>query len=102
MSLVRLNVNTGFDAEVYDGEYGRIAKEIESLRERKQRIHEAKLDDTIRKNRAEQIAEIIKEQDFVKGFDEDLFREVIERVTVLSIVEVEFQFKSGLRVREIL
>lgn len=41
-------------------------------------------------------------QDFVKGFDEDLFREVIDRVTVLSIVEVEFQFKSGLRVREIL
>ncbi|RQN12476.1 recombinase family protein [Clostridium butyricum] len=102
MSLVRLNVNTGFDAEVYDGEYGRIAKEIESLREKKQRIQEAKLDDTIRKNRAEQIAEIIKEQDLVKGFDEELFREVIDRVTVLSIVEVEFQFKSGLNVKEIL
>lgn len=35
MSLVRLNVNTGFDAEVYDWEYGRIAKEIKGLRERK-------------------------------------------------------------------
>lgn len=102
MSLVRLNVNTSFDAEVYDGEYGRIAKEIEGLREKKQKIKEAKLDDTIRKNRPEQIAAIIKEQDLVKGFDEELFREVIERVTVLSIVEVEFQFKSGLRVREIL
>ena len=59
-------------------------------------------DNLIRKNRAEQIAEIIKEQDFVKGFDEELFREAIERVTVVSIVEVEFQFKSGLRVREML
>ncbi len=34
---------------------------------------EAKLDDTIRKNRAEQIAEIIKEQDLVKEFDEQLY-----------------------------
>lgn len=32
MRLVRLNVNTGFDVEVYDGKYGRIAKEIDSLR----------------------------------------------------------------------
>lgn len=102
MSLVRLNVNPGFDAEVYDGEYGRIAKEIEALREKKQRIQETKLDDTIRKNRSEHIAEIIKEQDLVKGFDEELFKEVIERVTVLSIVEVEFQVKSGLKIREIL
>ncbi|MTK12274.1 MAG: hypothetical protein F8N39_09335 [Clostridiaceae bacterium] len=102
MSLVRLNVNTGFDAEVYDGEYGRIAKEIEGLMEKKQRIQEAKLDDTIRENRAEQIAAIIKEQDLVKRFDEELFREVIERVIVLLIVEVEFQFKFGLRIKEIL
>lgn len=102
MSLVRLNVNTGFDAEVYDGEYGRIAKEIEGLREKKQRIQEAKLDDTIRKNRAEQIADIIKEQELIMKFDEELFRAVIERVTVISIAEVEFEFKSGMRVREIL
>lgn len=102
MRLVRLNVNTGFDSEVSDREYGRTAKEIEGLREKKQRIQEAKLDDTIRKNRAEQMAAIIKEQDLAKGFDEELFREVIERVTVLSIVEVEFQFNSGLKVKEIL
>lgn len=49
MRLVRLNVNTGFDAEVYDWEYGRISKEIEGLRESKQKIQEAKIDDTIRK-----------------------------------------------------
>lgn len=54
----------------------------------------------LRKNRAEQIADIIKEQELVKGFDEELFRKVIERVTVLSIVEVEF--KSRFKVKEIL
>jgi len=52
MRLVRLNANTGFDAEVYDWEYGRISKEIEGLRERKQRIQEAKIDDTIRKKKS--------------------------------------------------
>ncbi len=102
MSLVRLKINTGIDAQVYDGEYGRIAKEIKGLREKKQRIQKAKLDDTIRENRAEQIVYIIEKQELIKEFYEELFREVIERVTVLSIVEVEFQFKSGLRVREIL
>lgn len=34
MSLVRLNVSTVFDGEVYDGEWGRIAEEIENLREK--------------------------------------------------------------------
>lgn len=34
MKLVRLNVNTGFDSEIYDGEYGRIDKEIEGLRKK--------------------------------------------------------------------
>lgn len=102
MKLVRINVNTGLDAEVYDGEYARIAKEIECLREKKQRIQEAKLDDTIRKNRSQEIADIIKRQELVKRFDEELFRAVIERITVLSIAEVEFKFKSGLKVREIL
>lgn len=103
MSIVRLNVNTGLDAETYDGEYSRIAKEIEILRDRKQKIQDADIDDKIRKNRTEQIVDIIKEQkEMIKRFDEELFRSVIERVTILSIVEVEFQFKSGLRVKEIL
>lgn len=103
MKLVRINVNTGLDTEVYDGEYARIAKEIESLREKKQKIQEVKLDDTIRKNRAAQIADIIKKQEeVINEFDEELFRNVIDRITVLSIAGVEFKFKSGLRVREIL
>lgn len=102
MKLVRINVNTGLDAEVYDGEYARIAKEIESLREKKQRIQEAKLDNTIRKNRAEKIADIINKREVIKEFDEELFRNVIERITILSIAEVEFKFKSGLKVKEIL
>lgn len=102
MSLVRLNFNTDFDSEAYDGEYRRIAKEIEGLREKKQRIQEVKFDGIIRKNREEQLAAIIKEQDLVKGFDEKLFRKVIERVMVLSVVKVEFRFMYGVRVSEIL
>lgn len=43
MILVRLNVNTGFDAEVYDGEYGRIAKEIEGLREKNKEFRKQSL-----------------------------------------------------------
>ena len=35
-------------------------------------------------------------------FDGDLFRRLIEKVKVLSMVEVEFVFKTGVEVREIL
>ena len=35
-------------------------------------------------------------------FDEDLFRRLVEKVKVRSMVEVEFVFKAGVEVREIL
>ena len=46
--------------------------------------------------------DIIKELESLSEFDEKLFKSVIERVTVLLIVEVEFQFKSVVKVREFL
>ncbi|WMJ81492.1 hypothetical protein RBU49_04355 [Clostridium sp. MB40-C1] len=38
-----LNVNTGLDAEAYDGEYGRIAKKIEILREKSKEFRKQNL-----------------------------------------------------------
>ena len=35
-------------------------------------------------------------------FDEDIFRRVVEKVKVQSMAEVEFVFKVGIEVREIL
>ncbi len=35
-------------------------------------------------------------------FDEDLFRRVVEKVKVQSEIEVEFVFKVGVEVREVL
>ncbi|WP_170932603.1 hypothetical protein [Desulfosporosinus sp. FKB] len=35
-------------------------------------------------------------------FDGDLFRKLVEKVRVESMVEVEFVFKAGLELREIL
>ena len=42
-----------------------------------------------------------KENEICK-FDETLFRKVVEKVKVRSMVEVEFVFKSGVEVREVL
>ena len=38
----------------------------------------------------------------VDKFDGDLFRKLVEKVRVESMVEVEFVFKAGVEVREIL
>ena len=38
----------------------------------------------------------------IDKFDEEIFRRVVEKVKVRSMVEVEFVFKAGVEVREIL
>lgn len=103
MSLVRLNAKTGFDTQMYDKEYTQLASEIELMRERRQKLKEAEADRVLRINRIEELKDYLQNQDAsLKKFDEDLFRRLIEKVKVQSLVEAVFIFKTGVEVREIL
>jgi len=102
-SLVRLNVKTGLDTKVYDVEYSQLATEIELMRERRQELKTAEAERVLRVNRIEELRLYLIEQDTtLDKFDMDLFRKLIEKVKVQSMVEAVFVFKTGVEVREIL
>lgn len=103
MSLVRLNAKTGLDTRVYDKEYSTLGAEIERMRERRQKVKEVEAERVLRLNRIQEIEEyLLAQENGLTKFDEDLFRKVIEKVKVQSMVEAVFVFKTGVEVREIL
>jgi site-specific DNA recombinase len=103
MSLVRLNAKARTGANAFDKEYAEVAAEIELMQERKQKLNDAELEKLIRRNKVEELQEYLTSQDTpLARFDGDLFRRLIEKVLVHSMVEITFVFRSGVEVREIL
>lgn len=103
MSLVRLNAKTEFDTWVYDKEYSTLAAEIELMRERRHKLKEAEAERVLRVNRIKETEEYLAAQESqLDKFDRDLFRRLIEKVKVQSMVEALFVFKAGVEFREIL
>ncbi|WP_196760156.1 hypothetical protein [Clostridium sporogenes] len=94
MNLVRLNVRSGLDSQIYDEEYQRLEEEMQQLKEKK-----AKFDNTdlIREKGLQKVKETKKvldgREDIIKKFDEELFSQMAEQVKVISLVE--FVYKSG-------
>ncbi len=103
MNLVRLNVRSGLDNQIYDEEYQRLEEELQQLKEKK-----AKFDNTdlIREKELQKVKEIKKvldgREDIIKKFDDELFSQMVEQVKVINLVEVEFVYKIGIVVKEIL
>ncbi|WP_160678043.1 recombinase family protein [Clostridium sp. C8-1-8] len=103
MNLVRLNVRSGLDNQIYDEEYQRLEEEMQQLKEKK-----AKFDNTelIREKGLQKVKEIKKvldgREDIIKKFDDELFSQMVEQVKVISLVEVEFVYKMGVSIKEIL
>ena len=100
--LVKLNVKANLDADIYGEEYARITGEMEELRQQRSAFTQAefKRKDTLA--RVREIEKMLRGQEIVKEFDEDLFAALVEQIRVKSLVEVVFVLKAGLEVREIL
>lgn len=80
-----------------------LQREIELMRERRQKLKDAKAERVLRVNRIMELEEYLATQESpLEKFDEDLFRRLIEKIKVQSMVEVVFVFKTGVEVREIL
>jgi len=96
MSLVR---KTGVD----NNEYLVLTAEIESLQEGKKRLKDALVEKVWGDKRIEEIMAYLEAQDsLLDKYDGDSFRRLIEKVKVLSMVEVVFVFKTGIEAREVL
>lgn len=100
--LVKLNVKANLDADIYGEEYARITNEMDELRQQRLTFTQAefKRKDTL--SRIREIEKMLRAQDLLKEFDEDLFIAIVEQIQVKSLVEVVFVLKAGLEVREVL
>ena len=103
MTLVRLNAKSGLDTSVYSDEYGKVSAEIEMLRERRQQLKQDHAKDVLKVERIKELRAYLKNNDTpLNKFDGDLFGRLIEKVTVTSLIEVTFVFKTGIEIREVL
>jgi len=103
MGLVKLNAKTGYETTTYDKEYEALATKIEDLRVNRQGLIDEDAAKVLREQRIEELKEYITTQETaLTKFDEDLFRRLIEKVSVKSLVEVTFVFKTGVEVKELL
>jgi hypothetical protein len=103
MGLVRLNTRAGTGTSAYDTEYARVSQEMDLIRDRKASIEEAELSELMRQKRIEEMSQYLysTETPLVK-FDSVLFRRLVEKVMIHSLVEATFIFRSGIELREIL
>lgn len=103
MSLIRLNTKTGIDTIDYDAEYSQLAAEIEKFRALRQKILDEETLKVLQIQRINDMREFLHGQTSpLDKFNEDIFRRLIEKVSVKSMVEVTFVFKTGVEVREVL
>lgn len=103
MKLVRVNVKSDLDNQTYNETYQRFEKEMHQLKEKKAKIDNM---DLIREKGLQKVKEIKKVLDgreyIIKKFGEELFSKMVEQVKVISLVEVEFVYKIGVSIKEIL
>lgn len=95
ISLVRVK----FDEK----EYSSLASEIELMRGLKQKLKEDNSERVLRDVRLKEIKVCLAAQEIgLTKFDGDLFRRLIEKVKIQSMVEVVFVFKTGVEVKAVL
>ena len=103
MSMVRLNAKTGLDTGSYDKEYSQLTAELERFRGLRQKLKDQEAQKVIRIQRVDELRQFVHEQETpLIRFDGELFRRLVEKVRVMSPVEVTFVFKTGAEVKEVL
>lgn len=103
LNLVRLNVRSSLDNQIYDEEYQRIEQHIQELKHRKAAFDNKELIRDKALKKAEEVEKILgSRNELLRRFDEGLFTEMVEQVRITSLVEVEYIYKTGLVIKEIL
>ena len=93
--LVELKIKESIDIDIYDEEYNRLNEEIENLRDERLRYTKAELEYKNKIENIKKIEKVLKKQDTIETFNEDLFNLLIEKVIVISAKEVKFILKGG-------
>ena len=73
------------------------------MREQMHRVKGRQTEQALRVKKVQELQDYLMAQKTnLTKFDEELFRRFVEKVKVRSIVEMEFVFKAGIEVREVL
>ena len=75
---------------------------MEELRQERSAITQAEFKRKETLLRVREIEKMFRGKEFVKEFDEDLFKALVVQIRVKSLVEVVFVLKAGVEVREVL
>lgn len=103
MTLVRVNARNGLDTQVYSKEYLKLSAELDTYRDRRQKVKKQEAGRVLQVDRIKEFKEYLQGKDTaVDKFDGELFGRLIEKVIVRSMIEVTFVFKTGVEVKEIL
>jgi hypothetical protein len=101
-NLIRLNSRSSIDSDIYDEEYNRLVLEMENLRSKRLAYTKTEMECKNNYSRVREIEKILNEYGLINSFDEELFRVLVEKIRVVSLVEVEFVLKTGVVVGEII
>ena len=99
-SLVKRGMKSGI---VDEKEHSALGAEIKSIQNRMAKLKDQLTEREMREKRVEELRDYLQAQESgIDKFDDVLFRRFVEKVTVQSMAEVEFLYKVGVEVREVL
>ena len=88
---------------VDEKEHSALGAEIESVQNRMGKLKEQQVERALREKRVEEFQDyLMTHGGEISKFDDVLFRRFGDKIIVQSMAEVEFLFKAGVEVREVL
>ena len=97
--LAEMNRVGLIDADLYLTQNNQIAAQLHKVKEQKRRILAQHHDDTLSKTEA--LIELLETMpDFLSEFDDEIFAEIVSRITVESNTALRFHLINGLELTE--
>lgn len=89
--MVRLNVRSGLDSQIYDEEYGRLSQEMQQLKGKKAEFDNVEVAREKEIQKVKVIEKLIKDrEEVIREFDEELFMRCCESDIVKVILNVKY------------
>lgn len=98
-TLSLLNRQGMVDPDIFISKNNRLAERLRQAKQQKIRLQELESSETIDATRQMQEA-LLAEPEILDAFNEELFCELIDRITVQSNTQVRFRLKNGLELTE--
>ena len=97
--LSTLNRRGMVDPDIFISKSNQLAEQLRQAKQQKEKLHNLEHDQVI--DQTQQLQEtLLTGPEILDAFDEELFCELIDRITVQSNTQVRFRLKNGLELSE--